>query len=62
MEVNMYSLIVYFVMGGQIQTIQVDGFTSKEKCQNAYDVMLPLYADMTNKNKTEIYSYCLLKD
>lgn len=58
----MYTLIVYFVMMGQIQTVQVDGFTSKDKCQVAYEIMLPLYVDMNNKNKTEFYSFCLLKD
>lgn len=58
----MYTLIVYFVMTGQIQTVQVDGFTSKEKCQVAYDTMLPLYANMMSKAGSEIYSYCLLKD
>ena len=49
-------------MSGQIQTVQVDGFTSKEKCQVAYDTMLPLYANMSSKTGAEIYSYCLLKD
>ena len=58
----MYTLIVYFVMMGQIQTVQVDGFTSKDKCQVAYDTMLPLYANMSSKTGSEIYSYCLLKD
>lgn len=58
----MYSLIVYLIIAGQVQTIQVDGFSSKDKCQEAYNLMLPLYVDMNSKNNTEFYSFCLLKD
>ena len=54
----MYSLIVYLIITGQVQTIQIDGFSSKDKCQEAYNSMLPLYVDIN----TEFYSFCLLKD
>ena len=58
----MYTLIVYFVLSGQFQTVQIDGFSSKEKCEVAYKEMLPFYTEfLFTENKTDTIAYCVEK-
>ena len=58
----MYALIVYIVLQGQIQTIQLDSFSSKEKCQQAYYMMEDVYKVVEKETDAKSFAYCVLKD
>lgn len=58
----MYALIVYLVLQGQIQTVQIDTFSNKEKCEHAYFLMDEVYQVLEKQTGTKAFAYCIQKD
>lgn len=56
----MFTLIVY-ILSGSVQTVQIDGFSSNEKCQDAFVLMSPLFDKIANSDNQSIVSYCIDK-
>lgn len=57
----MFALIVYIVMTQSIQVIQIDGFSSKTKCEEAFVNMMPAYDTYLKSNNGSMMSYCIDK-
>lgn len=58
----MYALIIYLVLQGQVQTVQIDTFSNKEKCEKAYFIMKDVYSMIERDTGTKSFAYCIQKD
>ena len=58
----MYALIIYLVLQGQVQTIQIDNFSTKEKCEHAYLIMEEMYQVLEKQTSVKSFAYCIQKD
>ena len=58
----MYTLIIFLLLQGRVQTIQIDGFSTKEKCEQSYYLMEPVFVKLNRDNGTQTTPYCVLKD
>jgi hypothetical protein len=58
----MYTLIIFLLLQGRIQTIQIDGFSTKEKCEQSFYLMEPVFVKQNRDTGTQITPYCVIKD
>ena len=58
----MYSLVAYIIIQSQVQTVQIDDFSSKTKCEEAVVAMTPLFMDLYNRSNAQISTFCIQKN
>lgn len=58
----MYSLIAYIIIQSQVQTVQIDDFSSKTKCEESIVLMTPLFMDMYARSNAQISTFCIQKN
>ncbi len=54
----MYTLIMYIILQGRVQAIQIDGFASKEKCEQSFYLMDPVF----KVNNISVIPFCITKE
>lgn len=54
----MYALIIYIILQGRVQTIQIDGFSNKEKCEQSFFLMEPVF----KVNNISVTPFCIAKE
>lgn len=59
----MFTLLIVYMLNNEIQTIQVDGFSSREACERAYhnDLELSL-ASIAMQANAKISPICIAKE
>lgn len=58
----MWTLIVFYIINGSLQSVQMDGFPSESHCEDAYhrEIEIPLAA-LTAGVNARVASICLNK-